>query len=176
MTPEENTVAPIWRVRPAVDADCEAIIAVDDEVDQFFGTARDYIRGEIGNVYEVVVVEDETGRVVGWLEGNSEADLYEELTRPTHPKPHAYVSQMLVSPQVRGQGAGLALMREFVRVAQTKGCTWLALRPKTGYEDDAARLAFFARCGLRELVAGEPNEGGLAAPLVDVMMALGVDP
>lgn len=164
-----------WSVRRAVDDDCEAIIAIDQEIGGFFGALRDYISGKIGNVYEVFVVEDETGHVVGWLEGNSDADLYEELTRPSHPAPHAYVAQMLVSPRVRGQGAGLALMREFARVAQEAGCTWIALRPMTGYEDDAARLAFFARCGLRELVEGEPNEGGLAAPLVDVVKALGVD-
>ncbi|MFD3683743.1 GNAT family N-acetyltransferase [Nocardiopsis sp. NPDC058631] len=157
-----------------MDDDCEAIIAVDQEIGGVFDSYRDYLTGRIGDVYEVFVVEDVTGHVVGWLEGNSDADLYEELTRPSHPAPYAYVAQMLVSPRARGQGAGLALMREFVTVAQAAGCTWLALLPKTGDEDEAAQLAFFARCGLHELVEGEPNEGGLAAPLVDMVVALDV--
>ncbi|QVJ00370.1 GNAT family N-acetyltransferase [Nocardiopsis eucommiae] len=167
---EARKAAPQWRVRPAVDDDCEAIIALDDETEGFFETSRDYIRG-LPEDYEVWVAEDEGGRIVGWLEGRPDAGLTEELRHPEHRRPYAYIPQMLVSPRTRRQGIGQGLVRAFVEHAHSRGCTWIALRAKTGYDDDAERLGFFDRCGFQRMPE-EPYAGGMGAPLKDVAAAL----
>lgn len=62
---------------------------------------------------------------------------------------HAFLLDLVVTPERRGRGTGRALVAGAVRRATEEGCTWL-------HADFAADLAPFLvdRCGLAPTVAG----------------------
>ncbi|MEU3017788.1 MULTISPECIES: GNAT family N-acetyltransferase [unclassified Nocardiopsis] len=102
----------------------------------------------------VVLVAEEAGRVVGWLE----AVLDWAYTGPgaPAPPPHGYVLAVVVDPAWRRRGIGCALLDRYVREARENGVRWVFLLPEGG-EGTQGRLAFFRAAGFTPLPAtGDP--------------------
>lgn len=75
--------------------------------------------GTVGEEATIVITARRDGRVVGLLEGWRWADL-------------AYVADLLVAEDVRGEGIGRHLLARFEAEARSRGCTSLALRAVAG--------------------------------------------
>ncbi|MBQ1079847.1 MULTISPECIES: GNAT family N-acetyltransferase [unclassified Nocardiopsis] len=96
----------------------------------------------------VVLVAEEEGRVVGWLE----AVLDWAYTGPgaPAPPPHGYVLAVVVDPERRRRGIGCALLDRYVHRAREAGVRWVFLLPEGG-EGVEGRLAFFRAAGFTPL-------------------------
>lgn len=80
--------------------------------------------GAVGEESTIVVTARRDGRAVGLLEGWQWADL-------------AYVSDLIVAEDVRGEGIGRHLLARFEAEARSRGCTSLALRAVAGAPAEA---------------------------------------
>jgi GNAT superfamily N-acetyltransferase len=113
------------------------------------------------------------GDVVGVLEGTFDATYDERFAASASARPLAWVYFIGVAPAHRRAGVGLALLRSFAGAAAGEGCTFLALLPDE-QDDVVGRRAFFARCGLHPLVAGDPGDA-CGATLPSVLARIGPD-
>ncbi|HEY5833693.1 GNAT family N-acetyltransferase [Streptomyces sp.] len=111
--------------------------------------------------YERLYVALRAGTVVGFAEGTFHDGA--EFGSGEYPPPRARVMSLLVSSQARREGVGTALVRRFASDAQAAGLDALVLYPEP--RDAAARLAFFTRCGLSKVAAGELFGARLGAVL-----------
>lgn len=84
-----------------------------------------------------LVVEDPAGRVVGFLD-------MEFRQRLGHPRPQAWVNDLVVTESLRGKGIGRALLARAEELARGRGCFRMSLET-AGWRTETH--AFYERLG-----------------------------
>lgn len=79
-----------------------------------------------------LVADELGGRVLGFLD-------LEFRQRLGHPRPQAWVNDLVVTEPARGQGIGTALMREAETLARKRGCFRMSLET-SGWREGAKRF------------------------------------
>jgi len=69
----------------------------------------------------------------------------------------AYIEQVLVRPEFRGQGLGIELLEKAVAVTAAAGCQYIRCCVNW---DNPAEIALFKKCGFALVDLNEPGEGG----------------
>lgn len=120
--------------------------------------------------YSRLVAIDESGEVVGFLDGLFDLPVPERAAASADPGPQAWGNWIAVSPRSRGCGVGQKLVVAFVTEAQNRGCTFFAAM-LAATDGLAERLGFVRRCGLRDLVPECPDDI-VGAQIVEVLAAV----
>jgi GNAT superfamily N-acetyltransferase len=84
-----------------------------------------------------LIAQEPDGRVLGFLD-------MEFRQRLGHPRPQAWVNDLVVTEPARGQGIGTALMNEAEALARNRGCFRMSLET-SGWREAAQR--FYEREG-----------------------------
>ena len=134
-------------IRPARIEDCDAIAAMVQALAETSGvtagTTGETLRREAFGerpTLEILVAEDGTG-LLGFL-------IHQDTFSSWRGANGVFVTDFFVKSDLRGQGIGLALMREAARLGRTRGARFMRLDVERG---NSAGLRFYERLGFRDI-------------------------
>ncbi|MFD6094720.1 GNAT family N-acetyltransferase [Nocardiopsis flavescens] len=156
-----------FRVREARYYDYEAIVDLVQENAPHFDVTN-YQMDRIVEEYAIFVAEDFDGRLIGWIEGETDSNYAGPGTDPAHPEPHGNGLYLVVNASARRKGVGRALIRAFAQACSDAGCTWMFILPdeNNGVE---GRLAFFKTLGFVDLAPDDDDYGAWGMPLAPLL-------
>jgi GNAT superfamily N-acetyltransferase len=150
-------------VRAEKPGDCEAVLAILE------ASGSDDVFADRGHYLRLVAVDGDEA-VLGFIDGSFEVPVPDRAAAAAPAGPQAWGSWIVVAPRYRCCGVGQALVRAFVTEAKQSGCMFFAAMVSLS-DDRTERVAFFQRCGMRDLVPGSP-EDIVGAPIADILAAL----
>lgn len=140
-----------YRIRPAQLSDAEEMCLILEALGWFphldgSGLSRKGIAGQLAlclndAAHHLLVAQDESGHLLGYASLHRNPSLF--LT-----KPEAYLAELFVGPEARGQGVGTRLLEEAEHRAQQWGCSRMTLinnRQRQSYQH-----AFYPKRGWQE--------------------------
>ncbi|QVJ02773.1 GNAT family N-acetyltransferase [Nocardiopsis eucommiae] len=116
--------------------DYEAVVELAQENAPYFDVTN-YQMDRPVEEHAIFVAEDSDGRILGWIEGETDSHYIGPGADPAHPKPHGNGLYLVVDASARRMGVGRALTRAFARACSDAGCTWMFMLPDEN--DDVAR-------------------------------------